>query len=102
VGVAIVAFLVDERGGIDYGRIVQNVSPPPDRRGHQIVAIGLAFGGWATIAPSANAWTPIRPTPVSPGLDAASLYRLLVALAIAQVGRSPPRMREQHHLHRRR
>ena len=53
-----------------------------------LVVIGIAFGasGETIGANFTNAWTPVGPTPVAPGLDATSLYGLLVALAIAQVG----------------
>ncbi|MCC7181293.1 MAG: amino acid permease [Acidobacteria bacterium] len=90
VGVAIVAFLTwTNTRGIDYGRIVQNVFTTAKTAAVVgLVVIGIAFGAsWETIGANfTNAWTPVGPTPVAPGLDATSIYGLLVALAIAQVG----------------
>jgi len=90
VAIAVIVFLswMNTRG-IEYGRIVQNVFTTA-KTGAVIglIAIGLLLGTNAeTIAVNfTNAWGRVAAMPIAPGLDASTLYGLLVALAIAQVG----------------
>ena len=75
--------------GIDYGRLIQNVFTVAKTAAViGLVVIGLALGANAAAINTnfAQLWTPVAPVPVAGGLDATSLYGLLVALAIAQVG----------------
>jgi basic amino acid/polyamine antiporter, APA family len=75
--------------GIDYGRLVQNVFTVAKTAAVIVlIVVGLVLG---TNAPAvstnfAQAGTPPNLVPIMAALDATSLYGLLVALAIAQVG----------------
>jgi APA family basic amino acid/polyamine antiporter len=75
--------------GLDYGRVIQNVFTTAKTGAVLgLIVIGLALGAsWETITANfTNAWRPMAPAVLAPGLDATSAYGLLVALAIAQVG----------------
>jgi APA family basic amino acid/polyamine antiporter len=75
--------------GIEYGRLIQNVFTVTKTAAVcGLVVIGLALGANAAAIDVnfSRAWTPVSATPLASGLDARSLYGLLVALAIAQVG----------------
>jgi APA family basic amino acid/polyamine antiporter len=75
--------------GIEYGRLIQNVFTVTKTAAVcGLVVIGLALGANAAAIDVnfSRVWTPVNATPVVSGLDATSLYGLLVALAISQVG----------------
>ncbi|MCC7177345.1 MAG: amino acid permease [Acidobacteria bacterium] len=90
LAIAVIALLTwTNTRGIDYGRIIQNVFTTA-KTGAVVglIAIGLVFGAnaGAIDVNFSRAWVPVGPAAIAPGLDATSLYGLLVALAIAQVG----------------
>jgi APA family basic amino acid/polyamine antiporter len=75
--------------GIEYGRLIQNVFTVTKTAAVcGLVVIGLALGANAAAIDVnfSRVWTPVNATPLVSGLDATSLYGLLVALAISQVG----------------
>jgi APA family basic amino acid/polyamine antiporter len=90
LAIAVVALLTwTNTRGIEYGRIIQNVFTVA-KTGAVVglIVIGLALGAnaFAVNTNFAQPWVPLNPAPVVSGLDATSLYGLLVALAISQVG----------------
>lgn len=75
--------------GIDYGRMIQNVFTVAKTAAViGLIVIGLALGTTAATVTGnfGDPWAVVNPMPLGGGLDATSLYGLLVALAIAQVG----------------
>lgn len=90
VAILVIALLTwTNTRGLDYGRIIQNVFTTAKTGALlALVVIGLALGADAGVIGTnfGDAWTPVGVTPIAPGLDATSIYGLLVALAIAQVG----------------
>jgi basic amino acid/polyamine antiporter, APA family len=90
LALAVIALLTwTNTRGIDYGRIVQNVFTVAKTAaviGLIIVGLALGTSAAATSANFSQPWTRVAAAPTAGGLDATSLYGLLVALAIAQVG----------------
>lgn len=90
LAIAVIALLTwSNTRGIEYGRVIQNIFTTAKTAAVVgLIVIGLALGARAGVISTnfAQAWTPITPVPIAAGLDATSLYGLLVALAIAQVG----------------
>jgi basic amino acid/polyamine antiporter, APA family len=90
LAIAVIALLTwTNTRGIEYGRIIQNVFTSAKTAAVVgLIAIGLVFGASAgTIDTNfSRAWAPVSPVAIAPGIDATSLFGLLVALAIAQVG----------------
>lgn len=90
VAIVVIVFLTwMNTRGIEYGRIVSNVFTTAKTVAvGGLIAIGLLVGvnAEAIATNFSNAWGRLGAMPIAPGLDASSLYGLLVALAIAQVG----------------
>jgi APA family basic amino acid/polyamine antiporter len=90
VAIAVIALLTwTNTRGLEYGRLVQNVFTTAKTAAVVgLIVLGLGLGAnWQTIAANfGDPWTPVGQATIAPGLDAASLAGLLVALAIAQVG----------------
>jgi APA family basic amino acid/polyamine antiporter len=90
LALAVIAFLTwTNTRGIDYGRIVQNVFTVAKTGALLgLIVVGLALGAnqFAIGTNFSSPWSPVNPVAVGTGLDATSLYGLLVALAISQVG----------------
>jgi APA family basic amino acid/polyamine antiporter len=90
LAIAVIALLTwTNTRGIEYGRVIQNVFTSAKTAAVVgLIAVGLVFGASAgTIdANFSRAWAPVNPVAIAPGVDATSLFGLLVALAIAQVG----------------
>ncbi len=90
LAIAVVALLTwTNTRGIEYGRVIQNTFTVAKTAAVVgLIVIGLALGAdTTTIATNFDqAWTPVNPLPIASGLDATSVYGLLVALAVAQVG----------------
>ena len=90
VGVLLIALLTwSNTRGINYGKIVQNVFTSAKLASLAAVIILGVFVGWNARAVSANftqMWTPRGFTPIAPGLSQETLFGLIAALAVAQVG----------------
>jgi APA family basic amino acid/polyamine antiporter len=90
LAVAVVALLTwTNTRGLDYGRIIQNVFTSAKTLALLgLIVIGLLLGTNAAAlgANFTQPWTPVAPAALAPGLDASSVFGLMVALAIAQVG----------------
>ena len=90
VAVGVIALLTwTNTRGLDYGRIIQNVFTTAKTAAVVgLIVIGLALGASSeTIAANfSDAWARVGVVGLAPGLDATSVYGLLIALAIAQVG----------------
>ncbi len=73
--------------GIDYGKIVQNTFTTAKIAG-LLGVIVLGMVGWNAAAKAnfANFWHPQGYTPVAPGLTPLTLFGLVAALCVAQVG----------------
>ena len=75
--------------GLEYGRLIQNSFTTTKLAALVgLIVVGLALGANAVAVHTnfGNAWQPHAAQPIAPGLDAGSLYGLLIALAVAQVG----------------
>jgi len=90
VGVLLIALLTwSNTRGINYGKIVQNVFTSAKLASLAAVIILGVFVGWNARAVSANftqVWTPRGFTPIAPGLSQETVFGLIAALAVAQVG----------------
>ncbi|MSO62652.1 MAG: amino acid permease [Acidobacteria bacterium] len=90
LAIAVIALLTwTNTRGIEYGRLIQNVFTTAKTAAVLgLIVIGVAFGANAKAIDVnfSRAWTSVDPVAIAPGLDATSLFGLLVALAIAQVG----------------
>lgn len=90
LAIAVVAFLTwMNTRGIDYGRLVQNAFTTSKTAAlAALIGAGLLIGAnpEAIAANFRSPWTPVDPSPIAPGLTAATIGGLVVALAIAQVG----------------
>jgi basic amino acid/polyamine antiporter, APA family len=75
--------------GLQYGKIVQNVFTTAKLGAlFGLIVIGFLFG-WNRAAIQANFsdfWTPHNFIPVSPGVSAATVFGLLIAVCVAQSG----------------
>lgn len=75
--------------GIQYGKIVQNIFTTT-KIGTLLLVIGVGILiGWNSSAVHSNfgdAWTPRDFAPAAPGLTPLTMFGLVVALAVAQVG----------------
>ena len=90
VGILLIGLLTWSNScGIQYGKIVQNAFTST-KIGALLGVIGLGiFVGWNAQAVHANfshMWAPRGYTPVAPGLSPDTVFGLVVALAVAQVG----------------
>ncbi len=90
VGVLLLALLTwSNSRGIQWGKIVQNIFTTT-KIGALLLVIGLGiFVGWNSVAVHANfadMWTPQNFTPAAPGLTPLTVFGLVVAIAVAQVG----------------
>jgi APA family basic amino acid/polyamine antiporter len=90
LGVGMIAFLTwTNTRGLEYGKIVQNVFTSAKTGALlALIAVGLLLG-WNAHAVSTNfgdPWTPRGYTSIVPGLTAASLFGLFVALSVVQTG----------------
>lgn len=75
--------------GLKYGRIVQNVFTTAKTGALLGLIVIGAVGGWKAAAARlnfANFWTVQGATPIAEGLDATTLFGLLVAVCVAQTG----------------
>lgn len=90
LAIAVVVFLTwMNTRGIDYGRLVQNVFTTSKTAAlAALIGAGLLIGAnpEAIAANFGSPWTPVDPSPIAPGLTAATIGGLVAALAIAQVG----------------
>jgi APA family basic amino acid/polyamine antiporter len=90
MGVLMIALLSwTNSRGLDYGKIVQNIFTSA-KLGSLLglILLGLVLG-WNRTAVSGNfgdPWTPRGFDPIVPGLTAASLFGLFVALCVSQTG----------------
>ena len=90
VGVLLLGLLTwSNSRGIEWGKIVQNIFTTT-KIGALLLVIGLGiFVGWNSVAVNANfthMWTPQNYTPAAPGLTPLTVFGLVVAIAVAQVG----------------
>ncbi|MBL8231822.1 MAG: amino acid permease [Bryobacterales bacterium] len=90
LGVLVIALLTwTNSRGLEYGKIVQNVFTVAKTGGLLgLIAIGL-FLGWnpdAVRENFGNPWTPRGFDTLAPGLTAATVYGLFVAICISQTG----------------
>jgi APA family basic amino acid/polyamine antiporter len=88
IGVIIIALLTwSNARGINYGKIVQNTFTTAKIAG-LLGVIVLGIVGWNAAAKSnfTNFWKPQGFTPVAPGLTPETMFGLVAALCIAQVG----------------
>jgi APA family basic amino acid/polyamine antiporter len=87
-GVAIIALLTwSNARGINYGKIIQNTFTSAKLAALLgVIVVGIV--GWSPAARSnfANFWRPEGYTPVAPGLTPETVFGLIVALCVAQVG----------------
>lgn len=75
--------------GLEYGRLIQNSFTSAKLAALLgLIVVGLALGANAAAvhANFGHAWQPQATEPIAPGLSQGSLYGLLIALAVAQVG----------------
>jgi APA family basic amino acid/polyamine antiporter len=88
IGVSIIALLTwSNARGIDYGKLVQNTFTSAKLAALLgVIVVGIV--GWSVAAKSnfTNLWQPQGYTPVAPGLTPETLFGLVAALCIAQVG----------------
>jgi basic amino acid/polyamine antiporter, APA family len=89
-GIAMIALLTwMNTRGLEYGKIVQNIFTSA-KTGALIVLIGIGLAlGWNAQAVAdnfGNLWAIRNPEPIAPGLTAASLYGLFVAICVVQTG----------------
>ena len=90
VGVLLIGLLSwSNARGVQYGKVVQNVFTSA-KLGALLGVIGLGIlVGWNAAAVKANfgaLWAPRGFTPVAPGLSPQTVWGLLVAICVAQVG----------------
>jgi APA family basic amino acid/polyamine antiporter len=88
IGVSIIALLTwSNARGIDYGKLVQNTFTSA-KLAALVGVIVVGAVGWSVAAKSnfINLWQPRGYTPITPGLTPDTLFGLMVALCIAQVG----------------
>jgi APA family basic amino acid/polyamine antiporter len=90
VGILLLGLLTwSNSRGIQWGKIVQNIFTTT-KIGALLLVIGLGiFVGWNSVAVHANfadMWTPQNFTPAAPGLTPLTVFGLVVAIAVAQVG----------------
>jgi APA family basic amino acid/polyamine antiporter len=90
VGVLLIAFLTwTNTRGLQYGKIIQNVFTTAKTGAlFGLIVLGLLLG-WKASTVQANFgdfWTPRGYEDVVPGLNAASVFGLLVALCVVQTG----------------
>jgi len=90
VGVLLIVLLTwSNSRGIRYGKIVQNVFTSAKLGSLLgVIVLGIVIGWSATTVKAnfAGGWTPRGYTPLAAGLSPTTLYGLLVALCVAQVG----------------
>jgi APA family basic amino acid/polyamine antiporter len=88
IGVSIIALLTwTNARGINYGKLVQNTFTSAKLAALLgVIVVGIV--GWSVAAKSnfTNLWQPRGYTPVAPGLTPETLFGLVAALCIAQVG----------------
>jgi basic amino acid/polyamine antiporter, APA family len=88
IGVSLIALLTwSNARGINYGKLVQNTFTSAKLAALLgVIVVGIV--GWSVAAKSnfTNPWQPQGYTPVAPGLTPETLYGLIAALCIAQVG----------------
>ncbi len=75
--------------GLEYGRLIQNTFTVAKTSALFALIVAGIFIGKNTAALSANFhnfWTPRNPVPLSPGLDATTVFGLFVALCVSQTG----------------
>jgi basic amino acid/polyamine antiporter, APA family len=88
IGVSIIALLTwSNARGIDYGKLVQNIFTSAKLAAlFGVIVVGIV--GWSAARNSnfTNLWRPQGYTPVAPGLAPDTLFGLIAALCIAQVG----------------
>jgi basic amino acid/polyamine antiporter, APA family len=88
IGVSVIALLTwSNARGIDYGKLVQNAFTSAKLAALLgVIVVGIV--GWSTAKNSnfTNLWRPQGYTPVAPGLTPDTLFGLVAALCIAQVG----------------
>ena len=90
VGILLIAFLTwTNTRGLEWGKIIQNVFTTA-KTGVllALIVVGLLLG-WNAGAVSANfgdLWTPRGLVPIAPGLSAATLYGLFIAVCVVQTG----------------
>ncbi len=90
IGIAMIALLTwMNTRGLEYGKLVQNVFTSA-KTGALVVLIGIGLLiGWNSGAIADNfghLWSIRNPEPIVPGLSAASLYGLFVAICVVQTG----------------
>lgn len=90
VAIFVIVFLSwTNSGGLQYGKIVQNIFTSAKVGALAgLIIVGLLFG-WSTSAAHinfGNFWTPHPLQPLSAGLDATTAFGLFVAICVAQSG----------------
>ena len=88
VGVAIIALLTwTNARGINYGRLIQNTFTSAKLAALLgVTAVGIVGWSPAGRANFTNLWQPQGFTPIAPGLTPETLFGLIAALCLAQVG----------------
>jgi len=88
IGVSIIALLTwSNARGIDYGKLVQNIFTSAKLAAlFGVIVVGIV--GWSAAKNSnfTDLWRPQGYTPVAPGLTPDTLFGLVAALCVAQVG----------------
>jgi APA family basic amino acid/polyamine antiporter len=88
IGVVIIALLTwSNARGINYGKLVQNTFTTAKIAGLLgVIVVGMV--GWSLAGGSnfTNVWKPQGYTPVAPGITPETVFGLIVAIGIAQVG----------------
>jgi APA family basic amino acid/polyamine antiporter len=90
VGIVMIAFLTwTNTRGIQWGKVIQNVFTTAKTGALlALIVVGLLLG-WNAGAIAGNfgdLWTPRGLVPIAPGLSAATLYGLFIAVCVVQTG----------------